>query len=212
MRVATYQRVGCPLSETAWSVYQAAFDHLRTRAAQRHLMLPREFDAVMADERVTKLLVFHESGDHVPGLERLVAMSTLTNELDAMPLISPEYYAHRWPVEYAEGRIWYVGFLAVDSDYQGTGAAVLLVGEVTRHLTETGGVIAADFCTHNENKMKLPTLFLRMARTYASGGSLVRLDAQTYWACEFPGATSRARAQGREAALPELSGAVDDVA
>jgi ribosomal protein S18 acetylase RimI-like enzyme len=190
MRVTAYQRLEAHLSEPSWALYQAAFDRLRIRAAQRHLMLRHEFDAVMADPRLKKLLVFDDASRG----QNPVAMSAVTDDLDSVPLISPEYYAHRWPLEYAQRRIWYVVFLAVSSDYQGTGAATLLVGEVTRHLRKTGGVIAADFCTYNENTMKLPTLFLRMARTYSSGGSLERLDSQSYWACEFaaPGSVNAA--------------------
>ncbi|MFG2042101.1 hypothetical protein [Dactylosporangium sp. NPDC048998] len=39
-------------------------------------------------------------------------LSIYTNDLDAVPLIAPPYFARRWPQHYAERRIWYCGFVA----------------------------------------------------------------------------------------------------
>jgi hypothetical protein len=50
----------------------------------------------------------------------------------------------------------------------------------------TGGVIAADICKFSEAAMRLPAAFARLARTFSPGITQQRLDAQVYWAYEFP--------------------------
>lgn len=95
-----------------WSLYENAFDDLRSLAVQRHLMLRPEFDELMLDKRVMKYAVRDEERG------RVAALATMTNDLHAVHLISPEYFQRRWPQLYAEQRIWYVSFVAVEPDYQ----------------------------------------------------------------------------------------------
>lgn len=171
------------LAEQVWEMYAAAFEPLRTTAVQRHVMLRQEFDDVMCDPRVRKILAVDR-----PDSGRLVVAgaATLTQDLDAVPLISPDYFAARWPQLFAERRIWYVGFLAVHPDYHGTRAVSVTVGEICRRAAREGGLVAVDICAHNEATIKLPTLLLRLARTFTPRTSLLKLDAQTYWAFDFP--------------------------
>jgi ribosomal protein S18 acetylase RimI-like enzyme len=166
------------LLEAAWALYSSSFDELRTRAAQRHVMTRAEFDQVMADKRVRKFAVLDG--------RVLAGMATCTNDLEAVPLVSPDYYAQRWPAEYADGRIWYVGFLAVAPDYQGGGVASELVRGITESVCVTGGIVGVDICAHNEAALRLPTTLLRAARMWSAGTKLVRLDSQTYWAYDIP--------------------------
>src|SRR5690348_4815073 len=104
------------VADRAWSLYLKAFEELKTVAVQRHVMHRAEFDAVMADERVWK---YRATGPDDPDV--VTALATVTNDLPAMPLISPEYFAHRWPQLYAEARIWYLGFFAIDPQLRGSG-------------------------------------------------------------------------------------------
>ena len=59
-------------------------------------MYRAEFHDVLADERVDKYVVTAPDGS-------LAALATMTNELAVVPLISPDYFAHRWPELYAAG-------------------------------------------------------------------------------------------------------------
>lgn len=179
MELVPFEHVDGWLLEPAWALYTRSFAELAGLAAQRHVMTRDEFDAVMADPRVTKWLVL--DGDR----RALAGLATVTDDLAAVPLVSPEYYARRWPAEYAEQRIWYVGFLAVSPPYEGAGVSSLLVRGVSSSVVRTGGLVAVDICAHNES-LKLPTLLLRLARTYSAGTTLRRLDTQTFWAYEVP--------------------------
>jgi ribosomal protein S18 acetylase RimI-like enzyme len=171
MQLETHEVIEGDTVDTLFDLYLRAFDSLRTTAAAQHMMTLDYFADVLADKRVTKHLV--------TDLER-------NNDLTAYPYVSPDYFAHRWPEEYAQGRVWYVGFLAVDPDYQGTGAVAHLVGSICQAVSETGGVVGLDVCGYNEQSLRLPTALLRLGRTFSPGVSHQRVDTQSYWAYEFP--------------------------
>jgi hypothetical protein len=167
-------------AEACWSFYDRAFEALRTRAAQRHALNRDEFDDQMIDGRVTKHIVYDADHGHKP-----VGMTTLTNDLKAVPLISPEFYEARWPRFYAEQQIWYVGFLAIDPDYHGTGVLAKMIGSMCAVIPPRGGVVAADICQFNEQSMMLPDTFARLAGTFVPKPEKQRLDAQVFWGYEF---------------------------
>ena len=98
--------------EQAWQLYGVAFSHLNALTVQRHLMYRSEFDDVMTDRRIEKWLAYSDDGV-------LLGLATYTNQLSAWPLISPEYFARRWPAHYADSRIWYCGFVAVPGHEHG---------------------------------------------------------------------------------------------
>ena len=163
-----------------WSFYDRAFEGLRSRAAQRHAQTQSEFDDQMGDERVSKHIVFD-----VQNVGKPVGMTTLTNDLSAVPLISPEFYQARWPQFYAAQQIWYVGFLAVDPDYFGTGVLAQMINSICAVIPQQGGVIAADICQFNQDALMLPETFGRLAGTFNRRVEKQRLDTQVYWGYEF---------------------------
>ena len=167
-------------TEAAWRLYGRAFDDLRVLAVQRHIMHRPEFDALMADDRVNKYLVTDDDG-------ALAAVATMTNDLFAVPLISPEYFEHRWPLLYAKRRVWYVSFVAVDPAYQNRGVMQLVVDRMCTEPTgEEGGVICLDACEYRETAQHLPAAIERQANRTSPGVTRVRLDSQVYWGYEFP--------------------------
>jgi ribosomal protein S18 acetylase RimI-like enzyme len=169
------------LVDPLWHLHELAFDELRTQAAQAHQLDRHGFEAVLDDKRVAKYLVLDDAAGGRP-----CGISTLTNDLDAVPLISPEYYQQRWPEYYRKQLIWYVGFLAVHPDYQRSGAVAQLISAMCEAAAGTGGIVAADICEFNEATLRLPIAIARLARNYAPGVTPQRLDAQVYWAFEFP--------------------------
>lgn len=170
------------LRDKAWSVYRTAFDRLRILAVQRHMMTRPEFDVVCSDARVDKYLGVSPDGE-------VCAFGTFTNHLASMPLISEDYYAHHWPREHAEGRVWYIGCVGVHPQYRSSGIFARLVGEMCQVVQRHGGVASIDICRHNENELALPRLINRLVSTVSDGAAVRRLDEQTYWAYEFPAPT-----------------------
>lgn len=178
MRIEQQAVVGGDLLEESWKLYLMAFDELRHTAVQRHVLYAEEFDGLMADPRVVKYLA-RDDEDAVQGL------AVFTNNLETMPLVSPEYFAHRWPEAYAERRIWYIGFTAVHPYSHGTG----LFGELVRVMTEVvsaaDGVAIVDICRRNTERFALPSAIARLIHSWAPHMKDVDLDAQTYYSYDF---------------------------
>lgn len=178
MSVRTQQLVEGDLLEDAWKLYQQSFDELRHLAVQRHVMYADEFDAVMADTRVDKYLIFRADG-------ALQGVGTITTNLVSMPLVSPEYFAHRWPDRYQAGQVYYIGFVAVHPDSHGSGIFGELVKAMTEVVAKLDGVAVLDVCNHNKDRLHLPRAINWLASTWAAHVKMVTLDAQSYIAYDF---------------------------
>jgi hypothetical protein len=180
MQIEVGETVPAQESDEAWQLYIAAFEELRTTAVQRHVMTRQEFDGVLDDRRVLK----YRAMDPGPG-GRLAALSTLTNELDAMPLISPDYFRRRWPDRFAESRIWYIGFMAVHPGYRNSGVFERVVEEMYQVIAASHGVGVVDICRRND-ELGLPQAVHEVLDNLTGNVRRERLDEQTYWLYEFP--------------------------
>ncbi len=167
------------MGQALWRVYERAFAHLRITAVQRHVKTRAEFDATLLDKRIVKYFVTDDQG-------RVRAVASVTNEIDAETLLSPDYFAHRWPELYESKLIWYVGFLAVEPDHQGTGAFTDLVHRIGAVAAQSGGVVVLDVCRRMDEVYRLPAAVGRYARSHVPEMRTLRLDEQAYYAYEFP--------------------------
>jgi hypothetical protein len=167
--------------EDAWTLYYTAFRELNAFAVQRHLMYRGEFDDVMRDQRVQKYLCLDDN-------DTLCGLATYTNDLDAVPLISPEYFERRWPQLYAERRIWYCGFVAVHPDSRAANAFGELVETMYLVAATQNGIIALDMCRFNDVKRRLSRVIPLMLHRLSGDVRTERMDEQSYWLYEFPAA------------------------
>jgi hypothetical protein len=179
LRLIVLPVVAGELRERAWEAYSSAFDELRTAAIQRHMMTRAEFDEVMADDRVRVYLA--EQPDGV-----IAGIATLANDLAAMPLVSPDFFAARWPEHYAAGRCWYIGLVGVRPSAHGAGAFQLIVSSVAATVGPPGGVLVLDVPQRNIESFHVPHAVKRIADTVVSGATCEMVDAQTYWAYTTP--------------------------
>jgi hypothetical protein len=170
--------------ESAWILYQKAFRDLNALAVQRHLMYRNEFDDVMADPRIDKYVAVDDDTDTALGL------AVYTNDLTAWPLISPEYFARRWPDQYAARRIWYCGFVAVDRSAGHNTAFADLVEAMYLTAATHNGLIVLDFCRFNDESHRMSRVVRLMLDRLSGGVTDERLDEQSFWLYEFPGATT----------------------
>jgi hypothetical protein len=181
MQIDEYPVLPAGLADECWEFYCAAFDDLRTLAVQRHVYYRSEFDGQMQDERVVKYVAT------VNGQVRGIA--TLTNDLYAVPLISPDYFAQRWPEKYAARRIFYVGFVASQNGSRGAGVFVRLLRKMAERILAEESIMVLDVCAHNEAAHGLPNV-VRVATGRVAGSVQSRLlDSQSYWLYEFPAAS-----------------------
>jgi len=165
--------------ESAWQLYVDAFQELNTLAVQRHMMYRSEFDEVMSDQRVQKYLCLDDDGT-------LCGLSTYTNDLDAVPLISPHYFARHWPDHYAARKIWYIGFVAVHPQAQGRHMFSQLVEEMYVVAATQNGLVGIDICTYNDNVRHMSHIFRSMVQRLTANMRFQRIDQQSYWLWEFP--------------------------
>lgn len=160
-------------AEAAWILYERAMRPLAIRAAQRHLLTRAEFGDILGDSRIQKHLAW-------AGTE-LIGIGTATDQLEAWPLISPEYYHHRWP-----GRVvWYIGFVAVAP--KALGVLGPLIDRLSREARRTGGIAAADFCAYNIDHRKIDTRIDTLLRHLDPHTTVAAVDAQEFHAWSFGG-------------------------
>jgi len=165
--------------EAAWDLYLGAFKELNTLAVQRHLMRRDEFDGVMNDQRVQKYLCVDDDGT-------LCGLATYTNDLDAVPLIAPEYFERHWPEHYAAHKIWYIGFVAVHPQAQGRHVFRQLVEELYVVAATQNGLVGIDICSYNDDVLNMSHLFRSMVARLTANMRFQRIDQQSYWLYEFP--------------------------
>lgn len=169
------------LLDSLWGLYASAFRGINALAVQRHLMYRPEFDEVMRDPKVQKYLCLDDAG-------RLCGLSTYTNELFAMPLISPEYFERRWPELYAQRKIWYCGFVAVPPEVKSNSAFAELVEAMYLTAANQNGIISLDFCQFNDNRRKMGRVVSIMLNRLSGDCRAERMDQQSFWVYEFPAA------------------------
>jgi hypothetical protein len=167
--------------ECAWELYIEAFRDLNALAVQRHLMYRSEFDELMRDQRVQKYMCLDDDGT-------LLGMSTYTNDLDAVPLIAPEYFERHWPDHYAANKIWYIVFVAVHPDAQGRPAFAQLVEEMYLVAATQNGLVGLDICSYNDDVRNMSRVFRLMIRRLTANMRFERIDQQSFWLYEFPSA------------------------
>ncbi|NJC65485.1 hypothetical protein HC028_13360 [Planosporangium flavigriseum] len=161
-----------------YPLYVAAFDPIRTRAAARHLFSAEEFEAEMVDERIDKYVLWDAN-------DEAFALTTVARDLAALPWISPEYFATRYPDEVARGAVFYLGYTLVDPERAEQGAFQLMSNEVERQCAEARGLLAFDVCAYNDER----SVGRRLRRLGETGWSLHAVDVQTYYAATFDTAT-----------------------
>jgi hypothetical protein len=166
-------RISGSLAAEGWALYRQAFRELDTLAVQRHLMSQGEFHDVLDDSRVDKYVYVHDG--------TVAGLSTYTNDLHAVPLISPAYFQHRWPQHFRDGLIWYVLFVAVAPAAPRTAFAELLAA--MHQDSSRDAITALDVCAHNEqDRHHLPRSVQKMLHRIDPGVEMERLDTQSYWA------------------------------
>jgi hypothetical protein len=169
------------LLDSLWGLYSDAFRGINALAVQRHLMYRSEFDEVMRDQRVQKYLCLNDAG-------HLCGMSTYTNDLPAMPLISPEYFERRWPELYAQRKVWYCGFVAVPPEGRSNNSFAELVEAMYLTAANQNGIISLDFCQFNDNRRKMGRVVSIMLNRLSGDCRAERMDQQSFWVYEFPAA------------------------
>jgi hypothetical protein len=176
LRITVVQTLGTADIGRFYLWYNDAFEPLLTKAAGRHMLSRSEFEAEMTDERIDKYVAWID--------DRAVGLTTLTNDLTAVPWIEPTFYANRYPEEAARSALFYLGFTLVDPHADAFGVFKEMMAAFCRTVTAVQGVCGFDFCDYNARRAVgriVPTLVAKF------GAPVEVVDSLQYSVLDFTG-------------------------
>ena len=180
MKIEHYAAPPVGLAADLYGRYEETFRAVNQMAAQRHLMTYDEFMQVQYDPRVTKYAAYADDGTPI-------GQSCITDDLAAWPLVSPEYFAARWPDLYRTHRIFYVGYVGAHSGPHRHGVFGALLAEMAPRVVGVTGVAVMDVCARNLWKPDVPRGAARVLGGLSDRLRFARIDRQEFWAFRFDG-------------------------
>lgn len=164
-------------AEALWEMYRETFVPLRELAIQQHLWSREEIIGELANEEIVKFVGWN---DGVP-----VGLCMITNNLELVPMISPQFLNHRFPA-YAKRRAIYYGIMIfVRAGFRGRTLFARLTAQMGRETARNGGVVVFDMCSFNREHSALDQSLARLARP-VKNSSMAIVDQQTWFAIELP--------------------------
>lgn len=164
------------LTNHFYGLYERAFAPLRTVAPARQVLTRQEFDDEMRDTRIWKYVAHDDDG-------RPIGLTTLTRDLSTVLWISPEYYAHRYPEQWARDAVFYLNFSVVVPDARHRSVLFAMLRAATHRVASRQGVCAYDVCGYNNTGLghgPVQRMLYRFGHI-----DVDRLDTQTYYAARF---------------------------
>lgn len=158
-----------------YELYLDAFGPLRTRAAARQVLHRDEFFTEMGDERVWKYVAWNEDGE-------AIGLSTLTQALETVPWISPDYFRHRFPDHAARDAIYYLGFVLAHPNTERRRVFEEMLLAWRERLIADRAICAWDMCAYNRD-IGFGDRIENLLRPYDV--EVVGLDSQTYYATQY---------------------------
>ena len=165
------------MAEAFYELYCEAFGELRVQAVARQLLHRDEFLEEMHDPRVHKYVARDDEGE-------AIGLSTLTNHLETVPWISPDYFRHHYPEAFARGAVYYIGFTLVRPSHRRSRVFDTMVRRMGEVLCDARAVVGWDICASNDDGFAFGE---HAARALGRAGQVtVRpIDRQTYYAGTF---------------------------
>lgn len=166
------------LIDSFWPVYEESFGPLRILAAARQVLTKDEFAAELEDPRVWKYVALDAEG-------RLAGLTTVADDISTMPWISPEYYQHRYPEEWARGAVFYTALSLVRPDMRALPVFSRMVTCLAQRVAATEGILACDMCAFNVHDRSLAAALEQILGRVANF-DIEAVDVQTYYVAKAP--------------------------
>ena len=164
-------------AEAIWQIYHDSFVPLQELAMQQHLWSREVILDELADPRIVKIV---GTADGEP-----VGLCMVTNELEVVPMISPEFLRARYPEQASRNAIFYGVVIFVRSGYRGRTLFARLGTHAGQEAASQGGVIIFDVCSFNRVQASLDDNLRRLAQSFPNS-SMDLLDQQSWFAIEVP--------------------------
>jgi len=165
------------LTRVFYELYDAAFTPLKVRSMARQTLTEDEFTAQMMNGAVSKYVAWDAAGNPV-------GLCALTNQLESVPWISPEYFAARYPQHWRRNAVWYMNFVLAHPSQRHSRFLDQLMEVGIGELVAEGAVCAYDMCSYNDEVLGLGRRLVEcFERTTGATPQLV--DAQNYYEVRF---------------------------
>lgn len=174
--VAMEEQVEDDVAREYYALYRRTFGELATRAVARQVLHESEFMEEMRDPRVHKYVARAEG--------QIVGMSTLTVDLETVPWISPDYFAHHYPEHSARRAVFYLGFTLVSAEHRRGRVFQAMVAEMLAVVLAARGVCAWDICAFNDESIGFSDSIGQFLHG-KTGVAVEKIDRQTYYAVNF---------------------------
>lgn len=164
-------------AETLWEAYRSSFEPLASLAMLRHFYSRDEVLAELANPRILKIVGWQEGEP--------VGLAMVTNSLEDVPQISPEFLRASYP-EHAQTNTIYFGILVlVVPDLRGRTLFSRLYLELWQVPALAGGVLVFDICDFNHQLFDTDLLTQRIADNFPQSSVRV-IDRQTWYVADLP--------------------------
>lgn len=165
-----------------WDLYFDAFEPLQELALLNHLYHRSDFDTLLADERVSKLIAWVEG--------KPVGLAMITNELELVPQISPPFLRAKYPDQAGRQAVFFGIMVFVAETHRRSTTFARLVAGMGQITAAASGVVVFDICRHNMAAIELDKQLASISRWFPDS-SFERIDEQSYFAATLPAPTER---------------------
>ncbi|HSJ91973.1 MAG TPA: hypothetical protein VK917_07880 [Ilumatobacter sp.] len=166
-----------PVAEELWRQYWANFAPLRALAVQKQHSDREEFLDLLANPDVITYVGWEG--------RRPVGMAMITNSLEDVPELSPDFLRARFPEQAARNAIYVGVYVMVDPNHRGITLFHRLYMECWQLAARARGVLVVDTCEFNRTAFNTDELARRIGEGFPNCTVSV-LDRQTWYAAELP--------------------------
>jgi hypothetical protein len=164
-------------AETLWEAYHENFAPLAELAMLQHLYSRDEILAELANPDILKIVAWQE--------RQPVGLGMVTNVLEAVPQISPQFLRARYPDHAARQKIYFGILVMVSPGLRGRTLFGRIYTELWQVPARAGGVLAFDICEFNRTTFDTDALTRRIAAQFPRAHVDV-IDRQTWYVAELP--------------------------
>lgn len=165
------------VAEELWRQYWANFAPLRALAVQKQHSDREEFLDLLANPDVITYIGWEGS--------RPVGMAMITNSLEDVPELSPDFLRARFPEQAARNAVYVGIYVMVDPNHRGITLFHRLYMECWQLAARASGVLVVDTCEFNRTAFDTDELARRVGEGFPNSKVSV-LDRQTWYAAELP--------------------------
>jgi hypothetical protein len=164
-------------AEMLWRVYEQSFAPLAALAMQQHVWTREEILAELANSSIVKFVGWQDGEP--------VGLCMVTSELDAVPMISPEFLRARYPEQASRDAVFYGIVIFVRVGYRGRTLFARLGTHAGQEAASRSGVIIFDVCSFNRANGAVDENLRRLAQAFPNS-SMDLIDQQSWFAIEVP--------------------------